>query len=355
MPDKLALLVKKAGMESMDFEKKFVAVKIHFGELGNLAYIRPNYGARLVDMVKRLGGIPFYTDANTLYHGARRNAVDHIHCAMENGYNPISGHAPVIIADGVKGTEYREVPVPHGEYCKSAKIGSAVADADIVISMNHFKGHEQSSFGGALKNLGMGCASIGGKLFLHSNSKPRIEKSLCISCGICVKNCAHKAIKLGQDKKAEIDYDLCVGCGQCVALCQYDSAQNDGWNSSGDLNNRIAEYAWAVLDGKQNFHINFIMNVSPDCDCWSFNDVAIIPDIGIAASFDPVALDQACADMVTAAPVQSGSVLHRKPAYESLAGEDKFTLLHPRSNWSAGLDHAQKIGAGERKYELVNV
>lgn len=210
--DKMERLIKRAGIETINFKDQFVAIKIHFGEPGNLAYLRPNYAARLANLLRSWGAKPFLTDCNTLYSGRRANAVDHLQSAMENGYNPISAQCQVIIADGLKGTEYREIPL-NGEYCKAPKIGSALADADIIISMTHFKGHEQAGFGGALKNLGMGGASVGGKLELHCNSQPRIETGNCKGCNVCVKHCAHDAIHLNAERKAEIDYEKCVGCG----------------------------------------------------------------------------------------------------------------------------------------------
>ena len=349
---KMERLVKKAGIENIDFKNQFVAVKIHFGEPGNLAYIRPNYAARLVKLLQSLGGKPFLTDSNTLYSGGRSNAVDHLHSAMVNGFNPIAVPCNVIIADGLKGTDYKEVDID-GEYCKAPKIGTAIVDADIVISMNHFKGHEQTGFGGALKNLGMGSASVGGKLELHSASQPVIDTESCTGCRICVKNCAHDAIHLDSKKKAVITYDKCVGCGQCVALCQYDAAVLGEGDTSERLNYKIAEYTKAVLKDKPHFHVSFIMNVSPECDCWNHNDAAIIPDLGIAASFDPVALDQACADMVIKAPVLKSSGLGEAHTHSHLEGEDKFHLMHPNTDWQTGLDHAEKIGIGTREYELI--
>ena len=184
--DKMERLVKRAGITNIDFKDQFTAIKIHFGEPGNLAYIRPNYAARLANLLRELGAKPFLTDCNTLYSGRRSNAVDHLRSAMENGFNPISAQCDVIIADGLKGTECREIPLPDAEYCPAPKIGSAVADADIVISMNHFKGHEQAGFGGALKNLGMGAASVAGKMELHGNSQPRIDLEKCKGCNICI-------------------------------------------------------------------------------------------------------------------------------------------------------------------------
>lgn len=351
--DKLEKLVKKAGIENINFGNQFAAIKIHFGEPGNLAYIRPNYAARMVKILKKLGAKPFLTDSNTLYSGGRSNAVDHLQSAMENGFNPIAAHCNVIIADGLKGTEYREIKID-GDYCKAPKIGSAIADSDIFISMNHFKGHEQAGFGGALKNIGMGSASIGGKLEMHSSSQPKIVNKNCKVCGICVKFCAHSAIKI-VNRCAEIDYDKCTGCGQCVALCQYSAAVLGEWDTSKNLNCKIAEYAKAVLQDKPHFHINFIMNVSPECDCWNHNDVAIVPDIGIAASFDPVALDKACADIVQKAPVNVFSVLHSKHEHDDLTGVEKFKLVHPEADWLAGLQHAEKIGIGTINYSLEEI
>ncbi|KLO21657.1 4Fe-4S ferredoxin [Marinitoga sp. 1197] len=349
--DKLERLVKKAGIEKIDFKDKFVAIKIHFGEPGNLAYIRPNYAARIVALIKKLGGKPFLTDANTLYSGKRSNALDHIQSAYENGFNPHSTGCHVIIADGLKGTDYVEVPI-NLHYCKTAKIGTVIMDSDVIISMAHFKGHEQAGFGGTLKNMGMGCASRGGKLELHSTSQPKIVDKNCVGCGICVKNCAYDAIHLNEKKIAYIDYDKCVGCGQCIAVCQYNAAQVV-WNESSEImNKKIAEYTYAIVKDKPAFYINFIMNVSPDCDCWSNNDYPIVPDIGIAASFDPVALDMASVDLVKNAPALPGSKIYNS---HDFVGEDKFKFVHPNADWEAGLNHAQQIGLGNKEYELIEI
>jgi len=351
--DKLLTLIKRAGIEQIDFKDKFTAIKIHFGEPGNLSYIRANYAAKLVQFLLEKQAKPFLTDSNTLYKGFRANAIDHIQSAFENGFNPIAVPCPVIIGDGLKAIDFREIPIDL-PYCKTAKIGSAIADADIIISMNHFKGHEQAGFGGALKNIGMGSASRQGKLDQHSSSKPVIEAEICTGCGQCVKYCASQAITLNKNKIAEIDYEKCVGCGQCVAVCQFDSAQ-PVWDSSTDiLNYKIAEYTFAVLKDKPNFHINFIMDVSPNCDCWGCNDAAIVPNIGIAASFDPVALDRASADMVNAAAANMNTILDVKK-YGELQNTDKFKLLHPVTDWEAGLKHGEEIGLGSMKYELIKI
>jgi len=351
---KLENLVIKARIEQIDFRKKIVAVKIHFGEPGNLAYLRPNYAARIVKFLKSKEAFPFLTDSNTLYYGSRSNAPSHLEAAFENGYNPLVTGCPVIIADGLKGTDFREIEI-NMEFSRVAKIGSAIADADIIVSMSHFKGHELTGFGGAIKNLGMGCASVGGKLFLHSGSSPRIYEKNCTGCRVCEKYCAYDAIKVGKDKIAHIDYEKCVGCGQCVAVCQYDASRVVWQSSSETACKRVSEYAMAAIKDKPSFHICFIMDVSPDCDCWDSNDYPLVPDIGMAASFDPVALDQACADMVMAAPALPGSIIRESQKHDDLRNEDKFKLAHPNTFWQAGLEHGEKIGLGTRSYELITV
>ncbi len=353
LPDKMERLVRAAGIETLDCRDRFTAVKIHFGEPGNLAYIRHNYANRMTAVLRSLGARVFFTDANTLYSGRRANAIDHLQSAFENGFNPMGISAPVIIADGLKGTEYRELPV-HSPICETAKIGSAIADADVIVSMTHFKGHEQAGFGGALKNIGMGAASRGGKLDLHSTSKPIIVQKKCTGCRQCVKDCNYGAVTLDADKRAVIDYARCVGCGQCVAVCRFDAAQAVLNASSRIMNQKIAEYTWALLRDKPHFHLSFIMDVSPECDCWGHNDLPIVPNIGMAASFDPVALDKACADLATAAPAIPGSRANPQ-AKPGLVHRDVFTHVHPNTDWKVGLEHAEMLGLGTMEYELVKI
>jgi uncharacterized protein len=362
---KLEKLLAMAGIDKLDCKDKFTAIKIHFGEPGNMAYLRPNYVNVVVGILRKMGAKVFLTDSNTLYSGGRANAVNHIDAAMKNGFNPIAVDAPVIIADGLKGTDFKEMPVIGGEICEYAKIGSAVADADVIVSLTHFKGHEMTGFGGTLKNLGMGAASVGGKLFLHSEAQPKIQIENCRGCHICEKSCAHDAIHVNNNHKAEIDYTKCVGCGQCVAVCQFDAAQVVHNSSSKMINYKIAEYTKAILQNKPNFHISFIMNVSPECDCWGSNDAAIVPDIGIAASYDPVALDMACADLVMKAPAIDGTLLtdnihadhnHSNCHNSNCQGDnDKFFYLHPNTDWKSCLEHAEKIKLGTVDYELVKM
>ena len=349
LPQKLARLVKKAGMLDIDFENKYTAIKIHFGEPGNLAYLRPNYSKVIVDLIKEQGGRVFLTDCNTLYVGRRKNALDHLDAAYENGYNPFTTGCHVIIADGLKGTDEALVPID-GEYVKEAKIGQAVMDADIIISMNHFKGHEATGFGGALKNLGMGCGSRAGKMEMHSAGKPYVHQRKCIGCGACVKICAHDAITI-TDKKAMINHDRCVGCGRCIGVCPVDAVNSPDDESNDILNCKIAEYSLAVLKDRPAFHISLVCDVSPNCDCHGENDMPIVPDVGMFASFDPVALDIACADAVNRMPVIAGSLLDEKEHVH----HDHFTDTHPETNWMSCIDHAVKLGLGSKEYELIEI
>lgn len=349
LPEKLKFLMKKAGFEDIDFTNKYAAIKIHFGEPGNLAYLRPNYAKVVCDYVKELGGKAFLTDCNTLYVGGRKNALDHLDSAYTNGYNPFQTGVHTIIADGLKGTDEELVPV-NGEYVKEAKIGQAIMDADIVISLNHFKGHELTGFGGALKNLGMGCGSRAGKMEMHSAGKPSVVQDLCIGCGQCIKICAHDAPTI-TDHKASINHDKCVGCRRCIGVCPKDAIKASMDEANDILNYKIAEYTKAVVDGRPCFHISLVIDVSPYCDCHSENDIAIVPDVGMFASFDPVALDQACADAVNKQPATANSILH-KHGHEH---HDHFTDVSPETNWKSCLEHAEKIGLGTHEYELIEI
>ncbi|MEG0806320.1 MAG: DUF362 domain-containing protein [Lachnospiraceae bacterium] len=350
---KLRRLIVSAGIQDIDFKDKFTAIKIHFGEMGNLAYLRPNYAKVVVDLIKEQGGKVFLTDCNTLYVGSRKNAIDHLDTAYENGFNPFATGCHVIIADGLKGTDEALVPV-EGEYIKEAKIGQAIMDADIFISLTHFKGHESTGFGGALKNIGMGGGSRRGKMEMHSAGKPRVRKSLCIGCKACTKVCAHQGISV-IDKKAVINIENCVGCGRCVGVCPKDAVVPMYDESNDVLNRKIAEYSLAVCQGRPHFHISLIVDVSPNCDCHSENDIPIIPDVGMFASFDPVALDMACADAANRQPVLPGSILQENIEKAQVHHEDHFHLTHPDTNWYSCVEHGEKIGLGTKEYELIEI
>ena len=352
LQQKLTRLMKTAGMGDIDFQDKFVAIKLHFGEPGNLAFLRPNWARTVADFVKERGGKPFLTDCNTLYVGGRKNALDHMDSAMLNGFNPMTTGCQIIIGDGLKGSDEVEVPVVGGEYVKNAKIGRAVMDADVFISLTHFKGHEEAGFGGCLKNIGMGCGSRAGKMEQHNAGKPHVAQKHCIGCGQCRKICAHGA-PIIENGKAHIDHDRCVGCGRCIAVCPKDAVRIDWDETTTNLNCKIAEYTKAVVDGRPCFHISLVIDVSPNCDCHAENDMAIVPNVGMFASFDPVALDMACVDAVNAQTPLRGSAADDEHAKAHV--HDHFQRLHPDTNWRSCLEHGEKIGIGTRDYELIKI
>ena len=321
LQQKLTRLMKTAGMGEIDFDKKYVAIKMHFGEPGNLAFLRPNWAKTVADFVKERGGKPFLTDCNTLYVGGRKNGLDHLDTAMLNGFNPMTTGCQVIIADGIKGNDEVEVPVAGGEYVRSAKIGRAVMDADVFISLNHFKGHESAGFGGALKNIGMGCGSRAGKMEQHNAGKPHVDHGKCVGCGRCIAVCARNAITINFDE------------------------------SRTNLSRKMAEYAKAVVDGRPCFHISLVIDVSPNCDCRAENDAAIVPNVGMFASFDPVALDMACVDAVNAQPPLRDTAADAGDCHD----HDYFHRIHPDTDWMSCLEHAEKLGLGTREYELVKI
>ena len=350
LQQKLTRLMKTAGMGEIDFDNKYVAIKMHFGEPGNLAFLRPNWAKTVADFVKERGGKPFPTDCNTLYVGGRKNGLDHLDTAMLNGFNPMTTGCQVIIADGIKGNDEVEVPVEGGEYVKNAKIGRAVMDADVFISLTHFKGHESAGFGGTLKNIGMGCGSRAGKMEQHNAGKPHVVQKHCVGCKMCTKICAHDAISV-QDRKAAIDHSKCVGCGRCIAVCARNAITVNIDESNTNLSRKISEYAKAVVDGRPCFHISLIIDVSPNCDCRAENDAAIVPNVGMFASFDPVALDMACVDAVNTQPILRGSAADIGDCHD----QDHFHCIHPDTDWMSCLEHAEKLGLGTREYELIKI
>lgn len=350
---KLHRLMKTAGFENIDFTDKFTAIKIHFGEYGNLAFLRPNYAKVVADYVKELGGKPFLTDCNTLYVGSRKNALDHLDTAYVNGFSPLQTGCHVIIGDGLKGTDETLVPI-NCECVKEAKIGSAVMDADVFISLTHFKGHEMAGFGGTLKNIGMGCGSRAGKMEQHCDGKPSVHNG-CVGCGACKKICAHDAPSISNGK-AVIDHKKCVGCGRCLAVCPKDAIQADYSDSIKMLNYKIAEYSLAVCKDRPCFHISLICDVSPNCDCHAENDVGIIPNIGMLASFDPVALDLACADLCNKmTPIENSVLGENIKRYSNEKHYDHFHMTHPDTEWKSCISHAVEIGLGTDAYDLINI
>ena len=357
LPVKLKKMIKKAGIGMIKMEGKMVAIKMHFGEMGNISYLRPNYAKAVADVVKEYGGKPFLTDCNTMYPGSRKNALEHLECAWENGFSPLSAGCPVIIGDGLKGTDDIEIPINGGQRCKTAKIGRAIMDADVFISLTHFKGHELTGFGGTIKNIGMGCGSRAGKTEQHSSGKPVIDASKCTGCRRCFPQCANEGLVYdAANKKMTVDYQHCVGCARCLGACNFDAIEFSQNNANEELNCRMAEYAKAVVDGRSSFHVSLIVDVSPNCDCHCENDAPILPNIGMFASFDPLALDQACVDACMAAAPMPGSQLSDNLARRGFHDRhDHFINSTPESEWRSCLKHAEAIGLGSRTYDLITI
>ena len=348
---KLNRLLDAAEMDDAVTERSLLAIKLHFGEKGNSAYIRPTFLRTIVDRVEGLGASPFLTDANTLYAGTRGNSVSHLHTAVSNGFAYSVVKAPVIIADGVRGASYKSVEI-NQKFIQTAYIAKDIAEADGLISVAHFKGHELCGFGGTIKNLGMGCASRKGKMAQHSELSPKIKKKKCVACGDCVHHCASNAISL-MEKKASVNSEKCVGCGECILICPNGAIDVRWDNDIPLLQKKMTEYAHAVLKGKKagSFFLNFLTDITPACDCFGHSDAPIVHDLGIVASKDPVAIDQASVDLVNQQTGTAASCLKEglKP------GEDKFRAVYPKVDWTIQLDHGEHIGLGSREYELITI
>lgn len=352
--DKVEVLLESLGLRGRFRKGALVAVKLHFGEAGNLAYLRPQWVARVVAYLKKLETRPFLTDTNTLYRGSRSDAVIHLETAVLHGFDFAVVGAPIVIADGLRGNTYEEVelelPVLRKFY-----LAKEIARADGLVVLTHFKGHELSGFGGAIKNLGMGCAARKGKLEQHSTVAPKIDKRRCVACGTCREFCpveAPEPVEGVKKPRYRINEKRCIGCGECLAVCPEEAIKVQ-WNEKAELlMKKMAEYAAAVLSGhkRRAFFLNFILQVSPACDCYPFNDYPLVRDLGILASEDPVAIDQASVDLVNQEPGLWGSKVK-----EAGPGEDKFRKLYPQLPWEITLEHAEKIGLGTRKYELVRL
>ena len=348
---KLGRLVDITGLSETIKERELVAVKLHFGELGNTAFIRPLFIRKIVESIKGIGGFPFLTDANTLYAGTRSDSPRHLTTAIQNGFAYSVIEAPLIIADGLRGKSETAVTVNQKRF-KRVYIGTDIVEADALISVAHFKGHELSGFGGTIKNLGMGCASRKGKLAQHSTVGPMVIEKKCIGCGDCISHCSQNALAL-VDEKAVLDSKKCIGCGECILVCPNEAIQIQWDQAIPVFLENMVEYTMGVLKGKEDktLFLNFITNVSPACDCYGYNDAPIVRDIGIVASKDPVAIDQASVDLVNSEQALPDSCLKTNMA----SGEDKFRGVYPKVDWTIQLDYAEKLGLGSRGYELEKI
>jgi hypothetical protein len=331
---KLDEWLKSTGLFKKIKNRDFTALKIHFGEKGNKGYIRPEIAKIAVDKVKLQCGFPFLTDANTIYVGERADAVHHLTVANKHGFTIENCGCPVIIADGLRGNSGVNVEV-NLKHFKTVSVSNAMHYSDFLIFLNHFKGHELSGFGGALKNMGMGCATRAGKYAMHDKIHPRLMYDRCIGCGQCVKWCSASALKV-ENKKIIFADDKCVGCGECILSCPQGVFQIPWDENAASVQEKIVEYAYGVVKDKPHFSINFLNFITKYCDCFRTNEDPLVPDIGVMASEDPVALDQASADMVN-----------------KKYGKDFFKTVFPHIDWEVQLKYAEKLGLGSRTYSII--
>jgi uncharacterized Fe-S center protein len=358
--DKLDILLDRTHLKEKIREKDLVAIKLHFGERGNTAFVRPIFLRRVVDRVKKYKGKPFLTDTNTLYLGSRSEAVSHLTTAYQNGFVYAVVDAPLLIADGLKGNNSTKVRIDKPLFT-NVSIAHAIYMADVLISVAHFKGHELSGFGGTLKNLGMGCASREGKLSQHSNISPQVKEKACKGCELCLAWCPQEAISMrppkseagGKHSIASIDSKKCIGCGECILTCPT-SAILIQWNETIPIfQKKMVEYAFGAVQKKKGkaLYLNFLTQITPACDCNGFSDTPIVNDIGILSSEDPVAIDQASVDLVNGEEGNRSSKL--LSAWNP--GEDKFRAVYPEVDWSIQLAYGEEIGLGTREYELIKI
>ncbi len=348
--NKIRRLFDAAGFSKVIKKGDLTAIKIHFGELGNDSFISPILVRPIAEKILDQGARPFLTDTNTLYGGSRCNSVVHLQTAEEHGFGPSVAAAPVIIADGLRGDSFQEVSIP-GRHFSQVKIAAEIASANSMIVVSHFKAHLPAGFGGAVKNLGMGCAPPLGKADQHS-TRPIFNAEICSGCRSCMEGCPNQAITV-EKKITAIDYSLCTGCGKCLRLCPTHALDFDWLVEVPPFMERMTEYALGAVTGKEGRvgFFNFLINITPDCDCVPWSDSPIVPDIGILACTDPVAIDQASYDLVNRQMGLDDTLLqkNRQP------GEDKFLGLWEGTRGRIQLDYGDEIGLGNKDYRLVEI
>lgn len=314
--------------------KDMVGIKTHFGEDGSKGYVRPINFKMIGEVLKNKNAFPFLTETQTLYTGNRSNAVDHILQAYNHGFTFKNTGLPIIMADGLLGDEEIDIKIP-GKIYQSVGIASLIVRSQALVVVSHFTGHLATGFGGALKNIGMGCASRKGKLIQHSTAKPSIKISKCTGCGVCIQWCPVEAITL-VDNKASMEKKKCIGCGECLAVCRFDAVGFTWSETYKQLQRKLVEFAMGVVKTKKEkiIFINFLNRITKDCDCLRGFD-KIVPDIGILLSYDPVAIDNASLDII-----------------EQEAGK-KLTQLSYDVPYRVQIDYSEELGFGNSNYELI--
>lgn len=334
VPQKILDGLKRTNFPSAARKGDFVGLKIHFGEKGNHSYINPDLLASLIKFLKKRGTYPFFFETNTLYRGKRVNAVDHLNLAVSHGFSRAG--IPIIIGDGVKGDDYREVKIEqkHFSVCFLADV---LKDIDYLIVLSHFTGHMLTGFGAAVKNLGMGCASRRGKLAQHCQIKPKINEHKCIGCGVCAVNCLARAIaKKGE--KYFIREELCNGCAQCVSVCPRDAVKIIWSQEYNLIGEKMVEYAYAAAKERKCIYVNFCLYITKECDCMNSEKTSAVADLGVLFSEDPVSIDKASIDLL-----------------KEREKQDFLKEAHPQIDYLHHLQYAQDIGLGSLDYKLIEI
>lgn len=348
--NKIRKLFDKANFKQIIGNNDLTAVKIHFGEKGNDSFINPVFVRQITDKIKECSGKPFVTDTNTLYSGSRHNAVEHLITAIEHGFDYSVIGAPLIISDGLKSENYCEVEI-NKKHFRNVKIAGDIEKADSMIVMSHFKGHEMAGFGGSIKNLAMGCAPAAGKKDQHS-TRPVVNENKCVGCKKCEEVCPVNAAVVSAGKSI-IDSDKCIGCGECMTVCPVKAIKLDWSVELKEFTEKMTEYAFGAANNKKGKvgYINFLMNITPDCDCVPWSDAPIVPDIGILASNDPVALDKASLDLVNKQLGFEDSLLRCNHQH----GKDKFKGLRENTFGDIQIVYGEEIGLGNSNYNLIEI
>lgn len=334
----MAKIFEASGAAQVVGRNDFVAIKLHVGEKKNTTHVKPEVIRELVQQVKTLGGQPFLTETSTLYKGERENAVKHILHAHSHGFGIENVGAPFIMADGLAGNTETEVEI-NGELHKTVKVAREVLSSDCLLVVSHPTGHPAAGLGACIKNIGMGLASRMGKMRQHSAMLPEVNSKACQYCQKCIKWCPQDAI-IEQGGKAFIITEKCIGCGECLAVCKFDAVKYD-WNAeSGYMQRSMAEHAYGCVIDKPGkcFYFNVLIDMTKDCDCFNTNQRKMIPDIGILASSDPVAIDKATLDLTAKA--------HGKTLAE---------LAYAHHDAMIQINHAAKIGMGSLEYQLITI
>ncbi len=314
--------------------RQFLAIKMHFGEDGNEGYVKPEYTKVITDIAKEKTAFPFLTDASTIYVGKRSDAYHHLLLANKHGFTIENCGCPIIISDGLRGNAAAEVEI-NKKHFKTVSIARDIYYTDSFIFLNHFKGHEIAGYGGALKNIGMGCGSKAGKYAMHHNTNPEVDTTNCIGCGSCVKWCPPKALEI-KNKKVVFNKEKCIGCGECTISCPKKVFELTWDDSLKNVQEKIVEVCYGVLKNKKSFSISFLNHITKYCDCNTRKDKVLLDDIGIVAGADPVAVDKASIDIVN-----------------KIYGKDFIKHLYPDIDYMVQLKYAQKLGIGSMNYELI--